>query len=68
MVVEKSITQVVTHMAIEATKAAIMVVRAGDNLVNNAIPIHTMLQFGGQALRHLMGKSQINTKNCHPLK
>ena len=39
---EQNMTQAIMQAAIEATKAAIIMVREVDNLVGNAKPIHTM--------------------------
>ena len=39
---EQNIAQAIIQAGIEATKAAIMVVREADNMINNARSIHTM--------------------------
>ena len=44
-------TQVIKEAVIEATKAAIIVIRVMDNLVNNAKPINAMPRLGNPALR-----------------
>ena len=68
-------TQTITETAVEATKAAIMVYRESDSLVNYTSSIHSIPRLGGPPLRQPtfdwkardryqeLGKFRIEVKN-----
>ena len=51
MAAEQRVSQAIMQPAIEATKAAILVVREADNAVKSARPIDTTLRSGHPVLR-----------------